>query len=419
MPRLLILWFSVILSSAWCADQTYAFGYNTADARIFKGNDNQAYYYLAGSVYDITADEWEHYPGGLAVLKKIGGVYNLNLIIKDHLTNSRAILQPGTDNCSGSMTYEAQYDYYPYGKVLRKVENPRSRFQSTDHETDEETGYNNRNARWYDDESFQFLQTDPMGSKYPSFSPYHYVARNPIRLTDPSGKWIPGYDDNGLTLTAEEGDNRESLVKFWGNEENASKFISNYNTLDFDKLTKGSILRVDHKAFNDAFRHSSENKGEYTDMSIIKQYYSPNSTAATQQSYVENRDNFFNYNCFYFSILGTKNFPITNYKDDEKDCRELAPEETAKILNMHYKGINPLAATPLKAVITFGQQHMSVYFGKSQDGTIYTLTKNNWADPPYVETLNNQNNNSLYRFGGVRYMEGTKKYTSGWYELDR
>ena len=117
---------------------------------------------LAGSVYDMKNDKWDlsasggTYPAGLAVHKN----NPLNLIIKDHLTNMRAVVDVNS-GCSGP-TYQAQYDYYPYGKVLRKVENPRSRFQSTDHETDLETGYNNRNARWYDDESFNFLQVDPM-----------------------------------------------------------------------------------------------------------------------------------------------------------------------------------------------------------------------------------------------------------------
>ena len=138
---------------------------------------------LAGSVYDMTADKWEHYPGGLAVHKN----NSLHLIIKDHLTNTRAIVMDGTDNCAGSMGYQAQYDYYPYSKILRKQENPRSRFQSTDHETDLETGYNNRNARWYDDESFQFLNVDKFADKYSQWSPYHYVARNPISILDPTG----------------------------------------------------------------------------------------------------------------------------------------------------------------------------------------------------------------------------------------
>jgi RHS repeat-associated protein len=199
---------------------TYAFGYNTADARIFKGNDNQAYYYLAGSVYDMKNDEWEHYPGGLAVHKN----GNLNLIIKDHLTNTRAVVDVN-DGCSGP-AYQAQYDFYPYSKILRKLENPRSRFQSTDHETDIETGYNNRNARWYDDESFNFLQTDPLSDKFPSWNPYHYVARNPIILTDPTGmswylsndkheyKWFEGSDEQegytyertgDITLTYQDG----------------------------------------------------------------------------------------------------------------------------------------------------------------------------------------------------------------------
>ena len=142
---------------------------------------------LAGSVYDMKNDKWDlsasggTYPGGLAVHKN----NSLHLIIKDHLTNMRAVVDVNS-GCSGP-TYQAQYDFYPYGKILRKVEAPRSRFQSTDHETDLETGYNNRNARWYDDESFQFLQIDPLATKFSSWSPYHYVNCNPIRFNDPTG----------------------------------------------------------------------------------------------------------------------------------------------------------------------------------------------------------------------------------------
>ena len=177
-------------------NQIYAFGYNTADARIFKGNDNQAYYYLAGSVYDMKNDKWEHYPGGLVVHKN----NSLNLIIKDHLTNTRAVVDVN-DGCSGP-TYEAQYDYYPYSKILRKQESPRSRFQSTDHETDLETGYNNRNARWYDDESFQFLQTDPVADVYPSLTPYNYVSRKPISFIDPTGMYETEADAEANRLSA-------------------------------------------------------------------------------------------------------------------------------------------------------------------------------------------------------------------------
>ena len=158
-------------------------------------------------------DKWEHYPGGLAVIKKISSVYNLNLIIKDHLTNTRAVVDVN-DGCSGP-TYEAQYDYYPYSKILRKQESPRSRFQSTDHETDLETGYNNRNARWYDDESFQFLQIDPLSDIYPSYTPYNYVERNPISLIDPTGMYGSKAESDGQIEAAKErGYNTNDAVSY-------------------------------------------------------------------------------------------------------------------------------------------------------------------------------------------------------------
>lgn len=174
------------------ATSSIYFGYNTADARIFKGNSEQALYYLAGTgVYDLNRDTWEYYPGGIAQIKD----NQLHYLVKDHLTNTRAIID-ASDACNGASAVSA-YDYYPYGKILRKFESVSSRYKSTSHEKDDETGYDDRNARFYDDESLNFLQTDPLAEKYFSWSTYHYVGRNPISIIDPTGEEWFEYKKDG------------------------------------------------------------------------------------------------------------------------------------------------------------------------------------------------------------------------------
>ena len=58
----------------------------------------------------------------------------------------------------------------------------------TGKETDCETGFSYFGARYYDPTLMtSFLSIDRYADKYPSLSPYHYCAWNPIRLTDPTG----------------------------------------------------------------------------------------------------------------------------------------------------------------------------------------------------------------------------------------
>ncbi len=35
-----------------------------------------------------------------------------------------------------------------------------------------------------------WLQTDPLASKYPGWSPYNYCLNNPVNSIDPNGEWV-------------------------------------------------------------------------------------------------------------------------------------------------------------------------------------------------------------------------------------
>jgi len=61
-------------------------------------------------------------------------------------------------------------------------------------EKDSETGLSYFGSRYYSSDLSIWLSVDPMSDKYPSFSPYTYCANNPIKLVDPNGEEIDGYE---------------------------------------------------------------------------------------------------------------------------------------------------------------------------------------------------------------------------------
>jgi len=87
-------------------------------------------------------------------------------------------------------------------------------------------------GRYYDAATGRFLQIDPHASKYPSLSPYSYVANNPLKYIDPDGKDIVvlndsdgahgfghnavlvGNDDDGWTYYSYDGDGEYTTESF-------------------------------------------------------------------------------------------------------------------------------------------------------------------------------------------------------------
>ncbi len=85
------------------------------------------------------------------------------------------------------------HDYFPYGKTLREwyaTNEDTERFQTTHHQRDTETTLDHRGARFYDADVGRFLSLDPLAADYPTLGDYVYVANNPLKYTDPNGKWI-------------------------------------------------------------------------------------------------------------------------------------------------------------------------------------------------------------------------------------
>ena len=119
--------------------------------------------------------------------------------VKDHLGSVRT-----TVNRDGNVLgYD---DYYPFGLAMpdrsNNNSNPNADYKFTGHERDDEADImlDYMMARNYDPIIGRFMQIDPMASKYPSLSPYTYVANNPMNAFDPDGRliiFINGMHGNG------------------------------------------------------------------------------------------------------------------------------------------------------------------------------------------------------------------------------
>ena len=129
--------------------------------------------------------------------------YNLT----DHLGSTRMMYKLNF-TCAGvyqNATIQYLADYYSFGKIVREYINAGTtaeKYQYTGKERDTESGYDYFNARNYHSEVGRFLSVDPLAEKYPSISPYAYVANNPIMFIDPDGRDIvvPNKKDQAAVL---------------------------------------------------------------------------------------------------------------------------------------------------------------------------------------------------------------------------
>ena len=136
-------------------------------------------------------------------------------------------------------------DYFPYGAELRSY--GKSRYLTTQHERDLETGFDYRGARFYDSEVGRFLSVDPLAAKYVSWSSYNYVFGNPIIYTDPDGRG-PVRDENGKIIgyKVEEGQGPTQIAEDLNNNfgceltcETVWTEIVYNNALEFENVYKG------------------------------------------------------------------------------------------------------------------------------------------------------------------------------------
>ena len=91
--------------------------------------------------------------------------------------------------------------YSPFGEELVSQHagngNYDSPYRFNAKEVDPETGYYYYGARYYNSNLSMWISVDPLADKYPSLTPYAFVANNPVMLYDPDGRDIFTIDSDG------------------------------------------------------------------------------------------------------------------------------------------------------------------------------------------------------------------------------
>ncbi len=85
--------------------------------------------------------------------------------------------------------------------------------------------YYDNKARTLDAILNRFTTPDPLAEKYPSISPYAHCANNPVRYTDPTGKYLVDDKNRKVTYSAKRGwsKNATADIKRVGNAMNLTK----------------------------------------------------------------------------------------------------------------------------------------------------------------------------------------------------
>ena len=342
------------------------------------------------------------------------GAYTYEYFIKDHLGNVRVSFK----DSSNVAVIIQKTDYYPFGMMHKPQSLNRSdnRYLYNGKELQDESlaGVNldwyDFNLRYYDPQIARFTTMDPLAEERLWISPYNFVQNNPINRIDPSGAldWEP---DSKGNLIAEKGDNAYTLSTYLNiSRDEAQQMIDNQNVKTsitiplIPEVQEGEQIKLDNVFTRNLSSDANLPSGD-------RQLY---------------------YNCWGSACAGV------NGNEIKVGVGIDAPVTFDNILNNDFESVSSSNAKFGKTILRFtsdkpyaekqfdayekagllsrdpnaigGSLHGAVYYGKSNNGTIYIYSKNGWAEAPRIMRLNDLENNSKYNYGTVRGLNGNSGY---------
>jgi RHS repeat-associated protein len=183
----------------------YALGTNLPERIIHPGGHIRNYYTPAGrktgkKVFDASNNllSQELYFGDLiikdgcatrilhgdGVVNLSGGPPQFDYHIKDHLGNVRLVITPDASN--NPVVLQAN-DYYPFGMSYSTAPGVNKYLYNSKEEQEMPGKFLDYGWRMYDAQLGRWHGVDPLAEAFSSFTPYHYVRNNPIKLFDPNG----------------------------------------------------------------------------------------------------------------------------------------------------------------------------------------------------------------------------------------
>ncbi len=327
--------------------------------------------------------------------------YNYIYNYTDHLGNNR--LSYTLNQTLGNVVIYEQNHYYPFGLKHEKYGVTAKQYIG-----DEDTGYYTgnvgltgryrrneyqykfQNKEWqdelnlnvYDFGARQYMPDivrtttlDPLAEKFYSLSPHSFLNNNPLYFIDPTGESSLGFDwkpDENGNLIAEKGDNTATLATYLST---TTQDVSNRFTLKStgEKLPENHQFKEGAKVTlnNNATRAISRSNGGSVD--------EINSGKAKMD--VKN-DNYVCDDCAQMATNG----------------EEITPQNATKYSQFP----NPISSNPTpgftqvdsfegvafnKGIASIGGEHTVSYYGTSNDGTVYVLSKDGRSAKPRVASL--------------------------------
>jgi RHS repeat-associated protein len=158
---------------------------------VTQNSTTTSHYYLNGFEYDNTMSLIQ-FTFSEGVVSYDGTNYTYQYYLKDHLGNTRAVLQP---NFGGSPQYTVlqSNDYYPFGMPLNlNFGTTNSKYLYNGKEYLDELGlvlydYGNR---FYDPQIGRWGVIDKKAELYFNWSPYNYALNTPLNAIDPDGHLV-------------------------------------------------------------------------------------------------------------------------------------------------------------------------------------------------------------------------------------